>query len=347
MNKLPEIVAHCDWGSQPSKRWIAIATLQSGSYLAYAPQPVGEMSTLIARLRRQSGRNACIVIGFDFPIGLPSAYAERCGIGSYPDFLQQLTSDASIASDTSDSSTSGSSPSRWSRFHEVCSTEEEITLERPFYPLRPGGARRDAIHEALGFADRNQLYRECELRHAARTSASSLFWTLGGNQVGKSALLGWLNVLGPQLAQKSESFRLWPFHGTLEALLRPGVMVAMETYPTEYHGRIFGHALRGKRYAAQRIDLAPAWLESAHRLGIRMDRKLKRQILSGFVETISGEQQTRARDEQDDPLDATIGLFGMLATLKEYGPQFEPNDQEIRTVEGWIFGLTHPLQRAG
>ncbi len=332
MNQLPELVAHCDWGSQPSKRWIALAERQRAGFVVYSPQPVGEMSTLLERLRRHRGSKASILIGFDFPIGLPASYASLCGIESFPQFLEQLVMHEN-----------GSGSPRWSRFHEVCATEEEITLERPFYPIRPGGARRDAIHEALGLADRNALYRECELRHAERTSASSLFWTLGGNQVGKSALLGWRNVLGPERTRHPERLCLWPFHGTMEALIQPGVVVATETYPTEYHRRLFGHALRGKRYASRRRELAPAWLETAHRMGVRIDRKLRRQILNGFVETDLTRPHVETRDEQDDALDATIGLFGMLAALEDYGPSLEPEEPRIRAVEGWIFGLKYPL----
>jgi hypothetical protein len=290
------------------------------------------MSTLIARLRRKASRQASILIGFDFPLGLPATYADRARIAYFPDFLQELVSDP-VASGNS----------RWSRFHEVCSSEEEISLERPFYPIRPGGARRDAIHPALGLAHRNQLYRQCELRHAERTNACSLFWTLGGNQVGKSALLGWRKVLGPELALYGEAFRLWPFHGSLEEWILPGVVVAVESYPTEYHARLFGRALRGKRFAARRLEVAPAWLETAHRLGIRIDRTLRRQILSGFATKAAAKDRADGRDEQDDAMDAAIGLFGMLDALVEYGPHLEPRDAVIRNVEGWIFGLAHPL----
>ena len=331
--RMPELVAHCDWGSQPSKRWIAIATRKNGIYTAYAPQSVGEMGTLLHRLRKQTTAEASILVGFDFPLGLPEAYAGLAGIPFFPEFLKKLTNAAN-----------GSGESRWSHFHEVCEAETEITQERPFYPARPGGARRDAIHEALGLAHRNLLYRECELRHEARTSACSLFWTLGGNQVGKSALLGWREVIGPELNKRQESTRLWPFHGELKALLQPGVMVATETYPTEYHKRIFGQALRGKRYAMKRREIAPAWLETAHHCGIRIDRKLRRQILSGFTE--SNLEDVERRDENDDAMDATIGLFGMLASLQDYGSWMEPSDEKIRRIEGWILGLGHPLPRA-
>ncbi len=330
----PDLVAHCDWGSQPSKRWIALATRKSGQYTAYPPQLVGEMETLLPRLRKMVPAGSSILVGFDFPLGLPSAYAQRAQIPSFPAFLQEIHT-----------AQSGSSASRWSHFHQVCAEEHEIALERPFYPLRPGHARRDLLHAALGLEHRNQLYRLCELRHAERTNACSLFWTLGGNQVGKSALLGWRHVLAPQLAQQPHSTRLWPFHGSLAALLQPGMLVATETYPTEYHHRLFGRSLRGKRYAANRRAIAPAWLAAAHRHAIRIDHKLRRQILSGFTESclvgaVVGPQRA---DNHDDAMDAAIGLFGMLLTLQDYGPQLEPDDTGIRAVEGWIFGLQHPL----
>ena len=34
--------------------------------------------------------NGQLLAGFDFPIGLPMTYAERAGIGSFPDFLPQI-----------------------------------------------------------------------------------------------------------------------------------------------------------------------------------------------------------------------------------------------------------------
>jgi hypothetical protein len=39
----------------------------------------------------------------------------------------------------------------------------------------------------------------------------------------------------------------------------------------------------------------------------------------------------------DDAFDATVGLFGVLAVLMTRGSA-EPDDERVRTVEGWIFG---------
>ena len=66
----------------------------------------------------------------------------------------------------------------------------------------------------------------------------SLFWTLGPNQVGKAAIIGWRDVLTPALGS-DKSVVLWPFDGSLDQLLKPGNVVIVETYPAECYGWFF------------------------------------------------------------------------------------------------------------
>src|SRR5690606_32464238 len=48
---LPALIAHADWGLDPRKRWMCVADLtQDGTYRAAAPEDVGELPTLLARL---------------------------------------------------------------------------------------------------------------------------------------------------------------------------------------------------------------------------------------------------------------------------------------------------------
>ena len=96
------------------------------------------------------------------------------------------------------------------------------------------------------------------------------------------------------------------------------------------------------KIARQRVEIEPTHL-AQHIALVLIDRKLRRQILNGFVETDLTRPHVETRDEQDDALDATIGLFGMLAALEDYGPSLEPEEPRIRAVEGWIFGLKYPL----
>jgi hypothetical protein len=40
----------------------------------------------------------------------------------------------------------------------------------------------------------------------------------------------------------------------------------------------------------------------------------------------------------DDAFDTVVGLFGMLQVCLDQRPRDEPDDREIRDVEGWILG---------
>src|SRR5262249_27886021 len=132
---LPSVLAHADWSVDRSKRLMAIATLVPGSgygvvSLAAAPDGRGGDGDLFQVLGDMShpGRS---VVGFDFPIGLPSKYAAAAGIGSLPEFLD----------------TFGSPP--WREFDVVAERPSQIALRRPFYSSRPGGTRRGQIYQGL------------------------------------------------------------------------------------------------------------------------------------------------------------------------------------------------------
>jgi hypothetical protein len=58
-----------------------------GAYRVTRPEPVGDVGTWLRRLRSEGADQASLLIGVDFPIGLPSAYATSAGI---PGFLTAL-----------------------------------------------------------------------------------------------------------------------------------------------------------------------------------------------------------------------------------------------------------------
>ncbi len=89
----PGVVYHADWGSKPEKRWCARAALDLNCrYTAFAPQLVGNPGSLIEQLRTEAKDGGCAFVGFDFPIGIPVAYAKRAGISSFLEFLPKLGS---------------------------------------------------------------------------------------------------------------------------------------------------------------------------------------------------------------------------------------------------------------
>ena len=229
------------------------------------------------------------------------AYAELAGIAFFPDLLPLL----------------GIEP--WDRFYDVAETADEISIHRPFYPFRPGGTSRDQLHSGLGL-DRTQLRRRCEGNDAA-----TMFWTLGGNQVGKAALSGWRYLA----AAPRSSYRLWPFEGDLTDLLDDGgTDVVTETYPREFyqHFRISGGS---KQQQEDRLDWMPGLLAWAQLLGVEWEPEILQRVQAGFSERSIGE----------DEFDAVVGLLGMIAVATGQLESGEPDDDPaVKAVEGWILG---------
>jgi hypothetical protein len=321
---LPSVIGHADWGSTPGKRQLALARLAAAGpggrpgyqvvWLAAVPEPVAGGAGPLAELAGGAGPGPAVragpggpaLLGFDFPIGLPRAYAAAAGIGCFPRFLDGL----------------GSPP--WERFAEVAADASEVTLYRPFYPARPGGSSRDRLYQALGLTA-GQLRRRCE-----QADAEITFWTLGPRQAGKAALHGWRLL---QRARQETKAVLWPFEGPLAGLLASGAhMVVAETYPREYY-RYLGsppHRPRwSKRRQADRLARVPGLLAWADSLRVSWDPAVGRRVRAGFASGPCGE----------DEFDAMVGLLAMIAVVTGAIPAGEPReDPAVTAVEGWILG---------
>ena len=161
----PQLIVHADWSANLEKRWLVLATFDGTTYLVDKPEPVGPVDTLVRRLIEKAGGGQ-VILGFDFPIGLPLSYAQKANIRSFPEILSEF------------------GRGKWARFYDVAKTAAEISLRRPFYPFRPGGTKQAHLLEGLRMATMTDLLRECERPHPQRGSACPLFWTLGGKQVG-------------------------------------------------------------------------------------------------------------------------------------------------------------------
>jgi hypothetical protein len=316
----PELVAHADWSTDPRKRWMASASLGGGSrYLAREAVPVPDPGDLLDQLREPLPQDATVLLGFDFPIGIPRWYAHAAGVRCFRSWLPELGT------------------GRWSGFYDVAERPEEISLRRPFYPRRPGGTSVPQLLEALGAEDRSQILRRCDRAHAGRPAASALFWTLGGKQVGKAALSGWRELLAPAASADAKSLGIWPFDGSLAHLVGSRQTVVAEAYPAEFYGHLgvcFPPARAGrrsgKRVQADRAANARVLLQGAREMGVDLTDTLCREIEDGFGNRADGE----------DRFDAVVGLLGMLNVLLGRRPSGEPEDEAVRSVEGWILGQT-------
>jgi hypothetical protein len=301
----PTIVYHADWGTDPKKRWLCKAVLEGDLYRAQAPVLVGDHLGLLKRIRDEIGETGTAVVGFDFPIGIPARYAALLGVEDFKFFLLQL------------------GHGDFSDFYRISASSAEVSKYRPFYPYRPGGTKQIHLWSGLGLTCFDDLRRKCELASGGRRAACSLFWTLGANQVGRAAIIGWRDVLVPAL-QADKSVVLWPFDGSLDELLKPGRLVIVETYPAECYRSFFRGGLKGKKGDAKvREKAGGALLDWAGKANVTLTPDLRRTIEEGFP--------------NDDAFDATVGLFGMLEVLMKQGSG-QPDNEKVRKLEGWIFG---------
>ncbi len=319
---MPTRLIHADWGSDSKKRWMCVARLRESECLVDEPVLVGDLATFWDRAR-DGVESGPIVVGFDFPIGLPSAYATRAGIDSFPEALASFGT------------------GEWQDFYRVCEGAEEIGLRRPFYPFRTGGTKLDHLIHGLGLADRSELLRICECRTADRGPASPLFWTLGGKQVGKAAIIGWRDLLAPALQDPALPLRLWPFDGGLAELLSSESVVVVETYPAEgciHLGLTAPGTSWSKRSQAGRAAQAGPLIAWAAERVVTFSDSLVEQLCDGFGPS----------KDAEDPFDALLGLLSMLEVCTGYRREGTPRDPRVHSVEGWILGqkVTRSIQRS-
>jgi hypothetical protein len=287
-----------------------VARRRGAGWRVAAPVPVGEVGTLIARLRRAARRGA-VALGVDLPLGLPRAYAARYATtADFPAFLRQLADKP--------------------EFFRVCASLAEVGPDRPFYPARGiAGMTRASHAAALGLPGAAALSRACDRATAIRPAGAPLFWTLGANQSGKAAIAAWRCLLIPALAGPSPPL-LWPFHGDLLALLAPGAVVVAETYPAEAL-RHLGLRLKGsKRRQSDRAALGPALRAAMASLRAGAEPDLVCMIDDGFGADAAGE----------DRFDSTLGVLAVLNVLAGNRPDGTPDDPWLRRWEGWVLGQT-------
>jgi hypothetical protein len=309
---LPDRVAHADWGTAPAKRAVAWAELQAGAFRAHVPSIFGRSGQLIEDMGLH-GQRSRTLLGFDFPIGLPRAYAAQAGADRYVSWLRSLPEDTML--------------------FDVAADIADVSSARPFFPqnitVKSRGIK-SKFREALGVSAEDML-RRCDRKHCTRNAASEMFWCLGANGVGKATITGWRDTLRPALLDPNHRFTIWPFDGQLQDLLATSDAVLVETYPADAYlqlGLSIGRPGASKTRQEDRRADAKQLLDWCTEHAVLPDEQLTAQILDGFGPSPSGE----------DPFDAVVGLFRMIDTLHRGAEPELPDDAAIRSVEGWMFG---------
>ena len=287
---------------------MTLAIGRPGAWRVSTPQPVGDLTTLFQRLA-QAGDP--VVLGVDFPLGLPRAYAAQlAGFDDFPAFLRVLASRPG--------------------FFSVCDTVADIAAERPFYPRRGlKGMTRLAHATALGLGSAAGLSRWCDRATPERPAGAPLFWTLGANQSGKAAISAWRDLLLPAASGPAPPL-LWPFHGPLLSLVQPGRVAVAETYPAEAMRQLSLRMGGSKRRQGDRAKLAAELAAAfAARLCI-LERALHAALHDGFGSDAAGE----------DRFDSVLGLLCVLGVLEGARPDTAPADPWVQRWEGWVLGQT-------
>jgi len=135
---------------------MAVATLDVDTYRVSAVGPVKNPDVLVQWATSQSkGRGA--VLGFDFPIGLPKAYAAKASVNRFLDVLPELGT------------------GRWKDFCDVAELPHQVSVARPFYPRRPGGTLQTHLVDGIGVRTIDDLLRRCDFGTEYRNKACALF----------------------------------------------------------------------------------------------------------------------------------------------------------------------------
>jgi hypothetical protein len=310
------LVAHADWSGATTgaavKRQVAIARAEGTAWRLAAPLPAGDPASLATRLAARAGQGAAL-LALDVPIGLPHRFA-TAHLAAHQGFAAWLDA---LADDAP--------------FLRPAATLDEVSPARPFFPAGQvaGAGLKSSFLDRLGL-DAETLLRACD--RGGRTAnggriarACGLFWTLGGNQVGKAAASAWREVLRPA---RAAGLRLWPFEGTLGELAAPGAVVAAEAYPAEGYARLGLTLPSAKRRQGWRAAQAGAIAAWCARHGIILDADLAARIADGFGASPDGE----------DAFDATIGALAAITVAAGREPEGTPDDPSIRSWEGWMLG---------
>ena len=245
------------------------------------------------------------MLGFDFPVGLPKVLGPSLKVCAFRQVLRNLADGV------------------WPEFLQPAGTIDQVSPTRPFFPARNlprGVVSRQGLAEALGAACYDDLLRRCDRPSAERRATSSLFFLVGGQQVGKAAIAGWRELILPYAGDATTA--LWPFDGALAELLAPGRTVLCETYPGQFTrplGLTVGTGGRSKRRQADRQAQATALLGKTADMDLVLDPALRHQIEDGFGSGPQGE----------DAFDSLVGLLGMFLVLTE---------RLDLALEGWILG---------
>jgi hypothetical protein len=220
---------------------------------------------------------------------------------------------------------------------------DQVGPYKPFFPQAEGqwstvsatdgqpvvdGQRKKTVALKIGLPNEDALFRLCEQRTEHRRRAASLFITSSAQQVGRAAIWGWRELIGPFLKHR-ELVRIWPFDGSLQELVSQGGVTVCESYPGETYGHLGISGATDKTRRTWRSAAGRRILDVLRDMpGLVLRDDLVALIDEGFGDDELGE----------DRFDAVVGLLGMVLVALGHDSAPVPDDRRVRIFEGWIVG---------
>lgn len=200
-----------DWSKPVRKRAVYVADITSRSIRRLRSDAGWSVTEILARVEHLSSRGP-VLVGFDVPFGVPHSYClsatAALGLGAIDNFIDFLLS-----------------ASRVPKFFEPTCSADRWELEQPFFAVPAGEGSLAGFRNAAATRGVDLLRRVDRV-----TKAKSLFITSGiPGSVGSAAVSLWQEIAN--LKKKGLNFRVWPFEGDLDNLLRDYPITFAEVYP--------------------------------------------------------------------------------------------------------------------
>ncbi|HLT30948.1 MAG TPA: hypothetical protein VK013_12985 [Myxococcaceae bacterium] len=317
----PRFILCCDWSKEASGRAVYVADVAARTVrhvgLEPSRRPDGgawtfEATLAHARILRREGP---VLLTFDAPLGVPASYLEAARQQGpwhdVRDFVEWLPR----ACETPGFFENGDGGEAWA-------------LTRPFIHLAKGTGSLQAFRERAG-ALGVELERDIE----RRTRAKSVFLAAGlPGSVGSAAKDLWKGLAGALRApsEGARDFGIWPFEGTLGAILSDRGIAIGEIYPRAAYGLALSRRRVEKR-ACMAINKTRLEDRTAALAWLLSDSWLPDGCLS--TEAL----RYAMADEQGDAFDAAMSCIALMRCFIEGTPLSDPS-LEDPVAEGGILG---------
>ena len=286
-----------DWGKDVRKRAAYEAELPARAIRRLA------ISTHLADIvEYASSLTPPVVVGIDAAIGFPATSWSRL-----------TTYRPNMSANFIDSLLSSSLPADF--FYPVA-RPDKWSPERPF--IRPPAGRWSL--KAFVEASNHGLYRHVD----HRLNGNPMFVMSGiPGSVGSGTWALWQELIA---LGSTSTFRVWPFHGPLDTLLKADIPVIAEIYPKACYGIALADSLP-----------VPLLSIAKTRQGARHDALVRLRDAAWVADEQVTIEDLDAALENEDDFDALMSAAALMRIFLENVPPSGP-DASVATVEGDILG---------